>query len=78
MLVRRNKPSTSRKRAFEPSATSSSESLRKSTATSFSSRIVESGSLGKRIASSSAWCVPPRVSLARRSSGRCRRAWPGT
>ena len=49
-------------------------SLRSSTATSFCSRSVVSGSLGNRIASSSTRTGVFRVSDARRSSGRCRSA----
>ena len=70
MLVTRNIPSSSSNSAFEPSAIASSESLRKRTATSFSSRIVSGGSLGKRTAFSSARTRLPATAVARVSMGR--------
>ena len=49
----------------------SSESLRSRTATSFDSRIMGSGSVGKRIESSSTRTSCRLVADARRSTGRC-------
>ena len=63
---------------FEPSAMWSSRSLRSSTATSFASRIVSGGSLGKRIESSSTRTSLSLVFEARRSTGMCSPASLGT
>ena len=76
MLVTRKMPSSSSNSVFAPSSMWSRRSLRRSTATWFSSSRVSAGSLGKRIASASARTVFFWVAVARRSTGRWRAAWP--
>jgi hypothetical protein len=64
--------------AFDPAAMRSRLSLRRSTATSFASRIVSAGSLGKRIESSSTRTGLSFDFDARRSIGMCSSASVGT